>query len=207
MYLDIRQIFKVWFVPMYHAHVRLVTVLDLVANDDPNYHDPLDRLIKQEEASEADEKAAHQQPISHSHDHRTWKISKQEDLYQVNDFLKFTGLGLFSFMWFLFQLSATTVCVLMSLFLPLSPWAFQKEPARGGVEATIERVESYQDEESKTGGKARVGSTSGEDSHGGGGGGGSAATNGNRRGSSNSKASSSTPKQSSKNGSGKKGSR
>lgn len=204
MYLDIRQIFSIWFVPMYHAHVRLVTVLDLVANDDPNYHDPLDRLIKQEEASEADEKAEHLPHASQDQDHRTWKIHTQEDLYQVNEFLKFTGLGFLSFLWFLFQLSATAICVFMSLFLPLSPWAFQKEPARGGVEATIERIEAYHDDESKSGGKARAGSTSGEDSYGGGGG--SAATNGNRRGSANSKASSSTPKKPWKNGSHKKGS-
>lgn len=203
-----RQIFSIWFWPMYHAHVRLVTVLDLVANDDPDYHDPLDRILKLEDEEEPGEKTV--AAAARHAGTRTWKISKQEDLYQVNEFLKFTGVPFLPFLWFLFQLGASMVCIFMSLFLPLSPWAlFQKEPARGGVEATIERVESYRDDDTENkaegGGKSRAGgSTSGEDSHSGGG---NASTNGNRRGSANSKASpSSNPKKSWKNGnSGKKG--
>lgn len=208
-----RQIFSIWFWPMYHAHVRLITVLDLVANDDPDYHDPLDRILKLEDAEgESGEKTTTAGVGAATHHHagtkRTWKISKQEDLYQVNEFLKFTGIPFLPFLWFLFQLGASAVCVFMSLFLRLSPWAlFQKEPARGGVEATIERVESYHDDNDD--GETKVddggGSTSGEGSRGGGG---NASTNGsNRRGSTSSKASpSSTPKKSWKNGnSGKKG--
>lgn len=166
MYVDIRQTFSIWFIPMYHAHVRLVTVLDLVASDDADFHDPLDRIIKQER--EGGEKSTaqllyhasivsehqyhnHQQHRRHhqtsdGHASRRYKIHRQEDLYQVNDFLKFAGgPGPLPFLWFLFQLQATALCVLMSLFLRLSPWAFQPEPAKGGVEAIIERVESYHD--------------------------------------------------------------
>lgn len=158
MYVDIRQTFSVWFIPMYKAHVRLVTVLDLVASDDADFHDPLDRMIKQE--MERDEKSTSQflyhASLAHEHHHhhhgnngsgpRRYKIQRQEDLYQVNDFLKFLGgPGPLPFLWFIFQLQATAICVLMSLFVRLSPWAFQPEPARGGVEAIIERVESYHD--------------------------------------------------------------
>lgn len=199
-----RQIFSIWFVPMYAAHVRLVTVLDLVSNEDPDYHDPLDRILTHANVSEEepDEKATHtQQPsastVDHHHDARTWKIHKQEDLYQVNDFLKFTGTSLLAYAWFLFQLGASAICVFMALFLRLSPWAFQKEPARGGAEAAIQQIGAYHDDCSKAPGKSSVsgagaGATSGEDSH---------STNGNRRGSAaNSKASPPSQKKSWKNG-------
>lgn len=219
MYLDIRQIFSIWFVPMYSAHVRLVTVLDLVSNEDPDYHDPLDRILKQqqEDASDADEKSStlHQHHTSTSttviahHDSRTWKIHKQEDLYQVNEFLKFTGTNLLAYAWILFQIGASIVCVFMALLVRLSPWAFQKEPARGGAEATIRQIDDDDDDDddgaaqheagdndddggSKAGGK----SVAGEDSH---------STNGNRRGSANSKASPSTQKKPWKNGGKKNG--
>lgn len=209
MYLDIRQIFSIWFVPMYAAHVRLVTVLDLVSNEDPDYHDPLDRILKQqEEASTADEKSTldqHQTSASTTlidhHDSRTWKIHKQEDLYQVNEFLKFTGTSLLAYAWLLFQLGASIVCVIMALFVRLSPWAFQKEPARGGAEATIRQIDDddasqHEEDDSKARGKSVSGTSGGEDSH---------STNGNRRGSANSKASPSTQKKSWKNGGKKNG--
>lgn len=169
MYLDMRQTFSIWFIPMYHAHVRLVTVLDLVDSDSPDYHDPLDRMLKNEGRGKEgvtngasqhhrngsrnnndnnDNHRRHQHNGSRSSNHHkhsscTWKISKQEDLYQVTDFLKFAGgPGPFPFLWYLFQLGASAVCVFLSLLLLATPWAFQKEPARGGVEAAIECVES-----------------------------------------------------------------
>lgn len=167
IYLDMRQTFSIWFIPMYHAHVRLVTVLDLVDSDSPDYHDPLDRMLKQEEEREGGATNGASQPhrngsrnnnhhnhrhngsrsSNHHHHHKhgscTWKISKQEDLYQVTDFLKFAGgPGPFPFLWYLFQLGASAACVFLSLLLLATPWAFQKEPARGGVEATVECVES-----------------------------------------------------------------
>lgn len=160
MYVDIRQTFSLWFIPMYHAHVRLVTVLDLVANDDADFHDPLDRIIKQEKeggekptaqllyhASLANENHHHNHHNNNKgHGPRRYKIHRQEDLYQVNEFLKFVGgPGPLPFLWFLFQMQATALCIFMSLFVRLSPWRFQPEPARGGVEAIIERVESYHD--------------------------------------------------------------
>lgn len=207
IYLDIRQIFAIWFVPMYSAHVRLVTVLDLVSNEDPDYHDPIDRILKQEDVSEADEKKAlqHQPSTSTNIDHhnsRKWKIQKQEDLYQVNEFLKFTGTSLLAYAWALFQLGASLVCVFMALFVRLSPWAFQKEPARGGIEVSIQQIDASHDDEDKdkAGGKSvsgtSAGSGSGEDSHN---------TNGNGRGSANSKASPSTPNKPWKNGGKKNG--
>lgn len=145
MYVDIRQTFSLWFLPMYHAHVRLVTVLDLVASDDTDFHDPLDRIIKQEREG-GEKSTTHLQHHHNGDGPRRYRIQRQEDLYQVNDFLKFLGgPGPLPFLWLLFQLQATAICVLMSMFVRLSPWAFQPEPAKGGVEAIIERVESYHD--------------------------------------------------------------
>ncbi|PSR81899.1 hypothetical protein BD289DRAFT_454598 [Coniella lustricola] len=170
LFLDIRQTFSVWFIPAYHAHVRLVTILDLVpAYDDnqkhyhhqpANFHEPLDKLLSNNDDT-------HQETIKRHHSSssspsspnnintiltnsdsnnksnsngRKWLISRQEDLYQVNEFLRFAGPTPLPFLWSLFQLGATAVCVLMAtLFLRLSPWFWgQKEPARAGVEAVIE---------------------------------------------------------------------
>lgn len=202
MYVDIRQTFSVWFLPMYNAHVRLVTVLDLVASDDANFHDPLDRIIRQEETDSERSPTQlfhrgtavgdnhHRHQHHNGHGPRLWKISRQEDLYQVNEFLKFVGgPGPLPFIWFLFQIQATMICVFMSLFVRLSPWAFQKEPARGGVEAVIETVESYHDytnekinsyrhTDEKPDSRSVTSAKNGDDSGTGGLAGGSSATNG-----------------------------
>lgn len=111
-----RQVFVIWFLPFYSAPVRLVTVLDLVAGED------------QKQSSDGGNK--------------TWKISKQEDLYQVNEYLKFVSIGLPGIFWSLFQLAASAVCIFMSFFWPLSPWNHQKQPARGGKEASIQQIDS-----------------------------------------------------------------
>ncbi|ROW16562.1 hypothetical protein VPNG_01652 [Cytospora leucostoma] len=137
IYLDIRQTFSIWFLPFYHANVRLVTILDLVAHE---------------------EKALQQPPLPPSGNHyRLWRISRQEDLYQVGEFLKFVGpywWCVWRTLWLPFQVLAAAVSVFLSLFVALSPWAFQKEPAAGGVEATVEQIEAYHDYELKAGGRS-----------------------------------------------------
>lgn len=149
-----RQTFSIFFIPFYCAPVRLVTVLDLVSDDDMIIHEPLDRLSDVFEKAPGDDESDSGQTTSKFHtsvtlnDRKIWRISKQEDLYQVNEFLKFTGFGLLSYAWFLFQLSATAVCVLMSFFLRYSPWAFQKTIARGGVQASFESDGTPEDDDS-----------------------------------------------------------
>lgn len=147
LYLDMRQTFSIWFVPFYSAPVRLVTVLDLATDDEHTISTSLDSLTSSSDGNKdhQDVKEEKQALLHQTHQHhtsgRSWKISKQEDLYQVNEFLRFTGFGLLTAFWYLFQLGATSVCVFMSLFVRLSPWQLQKEPARGGVEAEIRMVE------------------------------------------------------------------
>lgn len=201
MYLDMRQIFSIWFAPGYHARVRLVTVLDLVPcslgahrNGEPQV------ITRQQGAGGGTDKAPQQQ---------VWRISRQEDLYQVNEFLKFTGpywWCVWRPFWFAFQLFATAISVFLSLFVALSPWAFQQNPAPGGVEASVEQIETYHDDKDdemkpdKKDGKSpsNSGQASGEES-GGGGSRAAGSTNGNSQ-AGNSKAPSTPPRKSWKGG-------
>lgn len=213
MYLDMRQIFSIWFAPGYHARVRLVTVLDLVPCDLGAHRNGEPQVIKRrgEEgaASDGGEKAG--STAGRRSSQQVWRISRQEDLYQVNEFLKFTGPYWFCVwrpFWFVFQLAATAISVFLSLFVALSPWAFQQNPAPGGVEATVEQVEMYHDKDDeeakpdKTDGKtaSNSGPASGEESSGGGGSGSAGRTNGNSQGANSSKAPSTPPRKSWKGG-------
>ncbi|KAG6366490.1 hypothetical protein INS49_000667 [Diaporthe citri] len=206
MYLDMRQVFSIWFAPGYHARVRLVTVLDLVPCDLGAHRNGEPQVIARREDTDGGEKAP-QQPGSTATGGRSqqvWRISRQEDLYQVNEFLKFTGpywWCVWRPLWFLFQLFATAISVFLSLFVALSPWAFQQNPAPGGVESTVQQVETYHDDKDdevkpdKPDGKTASHSApaSGEDSSSGSGGSGAAGrTNGNSQ-AANSKAHPSTP--------------
>lgn len=178
IFLDIRQTFSVWFIPRYHAHVRLVTVLDLVACDPSRHEDGEPLAIKQDseydngnnnddnEYDDDDNKNSGEKPAARRRRRPTlWRIARQEDLYQVNEFLKFVGpfwWCLWRVLWFPFQLAATAVCVFLSLFVALSPWAFQKDPAAGGVENTVEQVEVYYDYDDHAGrGKSGGGGSKG----------------------------------------------
>lgn len=220
MYLDMRQIFSIWFAPGYHARVRLVTVLDLVPCDLGAHRNGEPQLISGE-AADGGEKGSGSTVTAggggagRRSQQKVWRISRQEDLYQVNEFLKFTGpfwWCVWRPIWFVFQLLATAICVFLSLFVALSPWAFQQNPAPGGVEARVEQVEMYHDDDKddsevvkpdKSGGKAassHSGQASGEDSSSGGGGAGTkSSTNGNSQGR-NSKAPSTPPRKSWKEG-------
>ncbi|POS81259.1 hypothetical protein DHEL01_v200359 [Diaporthe helianthi] len=157
MYLDMRQTFSIWFAPGYHARVRLVTVLDLVPCDLGAHRNGEPEVIWDGEGDKADDGGGDKKGSTATATRRrqqVWRISRQEDLYQVNEFLKFTGPYWWCFwrpLWFGFQLLAAAVSVFLSLFVALSPWAFQQDPAPGGVEARVEQVEMYRDdEENKT---------------------------------------------------------
>lgn len=209
MYLDMRQIFSIWFAPGYHARVRLVTVLDLVPCDLGAHRNGEPQVIRaRREDTDGGEKGPQQQGSTATGGRagqQVWRISRQEDLYQVNEFLKFTGpywWCVWRPFWFAFQLLATAISVFLSLFVPLSPWAFQQNPAPGGVEATVEQIETYHDDKDdevkpdKPDRKAasNSGPASGEDSSSGGSGSGAAGrTNGNSQAANSSKAPPSTP--------------
>ncbi|EEU39774.1 uncharacterized protein NECHADRAFT_60573, partial [Fusarium vanettenii 77-13-4] len=90
LYVSLRQTFAVWFIPLYKAPVRLVSVLQLT------------QLVK----------PRRQKP--------KYFIASQEDLYPVNDCIQFILPGLGPFLWTLWQLYSTWLCVVASLiFLPV----------------------------------------------------------------------------------------
>ena len=99
LYVSINQIFRIWFIPGYSAPVSFVTVLKLVP--------------------------ASQAPFSHTQAPPTrerYLIQSQEDLYQVNEFVKF--FSVFRLTWLfvlLWQLIATVTCVVGAMIgAPLS---------------------------------------------------------------------------------------
>ena len=107
LYVSIHQIFRIWLLPFFSAHASLVTVL---------------HLVKQ--------KKQHQNPPR-------YLIRSQNDLYQVNEFVKFVSLfGILSVFVFVFQLVATGLCVLGSLvFWPIS-WV-EQNVVGGNKERTL----------------------------------------------------------------------
>ncbi|KAJ0118073.1 hypothetical protein J7T55_014526 [Diaporthe amygdali] len=202
MYLDMRQIFSIWFAPAYHARVRLVTVLDLVPCDLGAHRNGEPQVIARQGAGGGGggEKASQSgSDTAGARRQQVWRISRQEDLYQVNEFLKFTGPYWWCAwrpFWFLFQLAATAVSMFLSLFVPLSPWAFQRDPAPGGVEGRVEQVETYHDDvkPDKSHSKAASrGEPASEEEVGGGGGASAGSTNGNSQAANSSSKAPSTP--------------
>ena len=96
LYVSIHQLFRIWLLPFFSAHVSLVTVLHLV----PQKHTTTTTT--------------------------TYLIQSQNDLYQVNEFVKFASqFGILSVVVYVWQLLATLLCVVgAGLFWPVS-WVEQ----------------------------------------------------------------------------------
>jgi len=113
-----RQTFRLWFIPLYAAHVRLVTVLyltqrvperlnedkvtvDYLANSEPGYGGVRNGVMK-------------------------YYITKQEDQYQITEWLKFLSLNFGAVLFRLCQLNSTILCVIgaviTTLFTKLFDW-------------------------------------------------------------------------------------
>ncbi len=124
LYLSIFQIFAVWFIPFYRAPVRLVTVLHLTPSssrggDSPPPPPPCDaaqdKLHAVQEGSEPSYAAV--TAGEPSTPPTRYLIAKQQDLYQVNEFLKFVTLTPGSIMAGFLQLLATLLCLTGSVVL------------------------------------------------------------------------------------------
>jgi len=139
IYLTIFQIFSIWFIPFYRAPVRLVSVLHLTpstASDKggegspppPPYDAAQEKLHAVQEGAEPSYAAvtsgdapAATSPTSSStaaegsgsggSGPTRYVIAKQQDLYQVNEFVKFVALAPGSFAAGFLQLLATVVCL------------------------------------------------------------------------------------------------
>ncbi|KAK3708550.1 hypothetical protein LTR37_011445 [Vermiconidia calcicola] len=102
LYVNISQLFKLWFVPFYRAPVNLTTVLELVKGQDLNDPKPISRSVNRP---------------------ARYYIASQNDLYQVDQFVRFfTPLGTGVFLVGLWHWVATLVCVWGAWLLgPLQP--------------------------------------------------------------------------------------
>lgn len=101
LYVSIHQLFRIWLLPFFSARASLVTVLRLVPRK-------------------------HHTTATSSSPTTTYLIQSQNDLYQVNEFVKFVSqFGILSVVVYAGQLLATLFCVVgAGLFWPVS-WVEQ----------------------------------------------------------------------------------
>ncbi|GAB0135267.1 hypothetical protein EsDP_00003612 [Epichloe bromicola] len=110
LFVKIRQTFAIFFIPLYRARVRLVTVLDLEqrASWSPG------STVAGAAVTESREPA----PLSGPGQERAkYYIAAQEDLYQMNDCVQFLVPRVGHHVWRLWQLFSTFLCVLGAVLL------------------------------------------------------------------------------------------
>ncbi|KAI1505291.1 hypothetical protein F5X99DRAFT_276888 [Biscogniauxia marginata] len=102
LYVTIRQVFTLWFVPfsLWKADVKLVTVLELVHLPVDGNSQPIDP--SQRQPGQDDDFALERS--------RRYFIKGQEDHYQIDQFLKFVAPWGASLIWVAWQLLATLAC-------------------------------------------------------------------------------------------------
>jgi hypothetical protein len=163
LYLDISQRFAFWFVPFMVANVNLVTRLSLVkttddggqsqadysqrqltSSDKPNHgHGLIKEIQNGELPSFAEVASSSARPLlsGDSSSEGQYLIAKQEDLYQVNEFLKFivpfgVGDALFS----AWQLFAAVMCLAGTVALFPFVWILTHGGDGGDVKPPVDRV-------------------------------------------------------------------
>lgn len=108
LYVSIHQVFALWFIPFYKAPVKLISVLKLTQQSSGD---------STSARNDGPESTALAGP---GKERARYKIASQEDHYQINDCLQFVLPGLGPFVWFLWQLYSTGLCVIGSVvFLPV----------------------------------------------------------------------------------------
>lgn len=120
LYVNIRQVFRIWINPFFSAPVSLTTVLKL-ARDPPlppqaSYSTPINRNDSRDTVLNG----------SISSEKPLYYIQSQNDLYQVNEFFKFFDqVGILSGLLLLWQFIATALCVLGAATLWPVSWVEQ----------------------------------------------------------------------------------
>lgn len=100
LYVTMHQVFRIWIIPFFSASVTLTTLLQLVEEPYPTPHHPNKRSL--------------------------YFIQSQNDLYQVNEWIKFISpFGILSLLLLTWQLIATGLCVLGAVALWPVSWAEQ----------------------------------------------------------------------------------
>ncbi|KAF7163061.1 hypothetical protein CNMCM5623_008081 [Aspergillus felis] len=96
LYITLSQIFSIWVVPFHVSPVRLTTVINLTTD------------------------SGVQKPSMVNGDHTLYYIAKQEDLYQVSEFVKFVVPHVGHLFVLAFQSFATLFCILgVVIFYPI----------------------------------------------------------------------------------------
>ncbi|KAH8738246.1 hypothetical protein BGZ61DRAFT_379147 [Ilyonectria robusta] len=109
--VSLRQTFALWFIPIYKAPVRLVSVLQLTQITSPLPDETKDGFSKS---------GISLVPASPRSNRPKYYIASQEDLYPVADRMRCFIPGLGPFLWFVWQLYSAWLFVMGSLlFLPL----------------------------------------------------------------------------------------
>ncbi|KAL9014467.1 MAG: hypothetical protein Q9173_000903 [Seirophora scorigena] len=120
LYVNIHQVFRLWIIPFFSAPVALTTVLKLVRDPplppQPLYSTPVNPNASRHGA--LNRTTSSEKPL--------YYIQSQNDLYQVNEILKFfSQFGILSGLLLLWQFIATALCVLgATVFWPIS-WVEQ----------------------------------------------------------------------------------
>ncbi|EJT72330.1 hypothetical protein GGTG_09196 [Gaeumannomyces tritici R3-111a-1] len=113
--LIIRQRFTVWFLPFYSANVRLVTEVHLAQQTPSNVgaaSGPLHEQGAQQGQKEGEkDSGARDTAVARPR----YMIAKQEDHYQVNEYLRFVVPVLGPLVWTAWQLISSLICVLLTM--------------------------------------------------------------------------------------------
>ncbi|KLU84477.1 hypothetical protein MAPG_03519 [Magnaporthiopsis poae ATCC 64411] len=112
LYLAICQRFAIWFIPFYSANVRLVTEVHLLRQP-PHSAAAASGPPREQEATHG------QQETNGAGDMAAVKpryfIAKQEDHYQVDEYLRFVLPVVGPLAWTAWQLISSLICVLLTL--------------------------------------------------------------------------------------------
>ena len=142
LYLRLHQNFSIWFLPFHQAPVRLISILHLTPTSangsvtptdtrpynaasekrrsiqegiEPSYAEVASGASRSRPGSRAGSTSS---TASHSHHGPTrYQISKQEDVYQVNEFVKFVMMAPGAWTCGMVQLMVTLCCVLGAMLL------------------------------------------------------------------------------------------
>ncbi|GIK06001.1 hypothetical protein Aspvir_010119 [Aspergillus viridinutans] len=96
LYITLSQIFSIWVVPFHVSPVKLTTVINLTTD------------------------SGVQKPSMVNGDHTLYYIAKQEDLYQVSEWIKFVVPHVGHLFVLAFQSFATLFCILgVAIFYPI----------------------------------------------------------------------------------------
>lgn len=151
LYVDISQRFSLWFVPFYAANVNLVTLLHLTkagtntssAAQLTNGETPQGFVeeIKHGDLPSFSEVASSKEPLLSADGGGTYMVAKQEDLYQVNEWIKFiVPYGIGNAIISAWQLFVTAVCLAGTVALFPFVWILTHGGAGGNVMPPVKRV-------------------------------------------------------------------